>query len=69
MIGFLVIATFIGCYGYALYGIKHECIVMRMPDGARIKYDKATQARGYYVSLGFFFIAPIFILYLFYGVG
>jgi hypothetical protein len=62
MLGLMVIVSFIGCYGYAFYGIKNKCIKIRMPDGERIHYDKATQARGYYVSLGFFFILPIFIL-------
>jgi len=66
MLGFLVIITFAACYGYALYAIKNECIVMRMPDGERIHYDKATQARGYYVSLGFFFVLPIFMLFLYF---
>jgi hypothetical protein len=65
MLGLLVIISFITCYGYALFGIKNECIIIRMPDGERVRYDKATQIRGYYVSLGFFFILPIFILILY----
>ena len=66
MFGFLVLITFVGCYVYAYIAIKDQCIVMRMPDGERIRYDKASQARGYYVSLGLFVILPwlILILYL-----
>lgn len=65
MFVFLVIFSFILCYGYALISIKRGYIVMRMPDGARIHYDKVTSKRGYFVSLGLFFTIPIFNLVMY----
>ncbi len=63
MFGLLVVATSVVCCGYALYGLKNESIVIRMPDGERVRYDKATQARGFYVSIGCLLVIPVFVLF------
>ena len=68
MFGLILIVSFVGCYGYAFYGLKNGYIVLRMPDGERVHYDKATQARGFYVSIGFFLSAPLFLLFLYFGI-
>ena len=65
MFGLIVIASFVIGYGYAFYGLKNEYIVIRMPDGQRVRYDKATQARGFYVTIGLFLVAPIVILIMY----
>ena len=65
MFGLIVIASFVIGYGYAFYGLKNEYIVIRMPNGQRVRYDKATQARGFYVTIGLFLVAPIGILIMY----
>lgn len=65
MFGLLVFVSFVLCWGWAFVSIKRGYIVMRMPDGERIHYDKVESRRGYLVSLGFFFALPVFNLMMY----
>lgn len=64
-----VAATYLcglACIIYGFIGIKRGYIVMRMPDGSRIRYDRETNARGFYVSVALFLSMPLVLLLLAY---
>jgi len=65
MLELMVVFSFIVFYGYAILSIKRGYIVMRMPDGSRVHYDKNESRRGYLVSISVFFVSPIF-MFIFY---
>jgi len=54
------------CFAYGCAGLIKGHIVMRMPDGTRVRYDKETNSRGYYVSVGLLLGTPFIMAFLCY---
>ena len=65
MLELILVVSFFLFYGYAFLSMKRGYIVMRMPDGSRVRYDKKESRRGYLVSLNLFFMSPIVLLILY----